>query len=168
MTDFNIDRDGHSERERPIRPADDLGALGDREVPIAPVATSEVINKWLDGEVPEPTNLRGDAARSVEFWRRIGEETDRRRHMVTPAHVSAQIMAKLPPAVAQGSRDIQSLRSLELELDKAIQGDGNWRLGLDVDAEFTDVSRRDTGEPCCAALVLPRQPCRNRDGGAVG
>jgi len=103
MTDFNIDRDGHSERERPIRPADDLGALGDREVPIAPVATSEVINKWLDGEVPEPTNLRGDAARSVEFWRRIGEETDRRRHMVTPAHVSAQIMAKLPPAVAQGS-----------------------------------------------------------------
>ena len=97
MTDFNRDRDGQSERERPIRPADDLGALGDREVPIAPVATSEVINKWLDGEMPEPSNLRGDAARSVEFWRRIGEETDRRRHMVTPAHVPDRIMASLPP-----------------------------------------------------------------------
>jgi hypothetical protein len=103
MADFNMERDGRSERERPIRPADDLGSLGDREVPLAPVATSEVINKWLDGEMPEPTNLRGDAARSVEFWRRIGEEAGRRRQMVTPAHVSAQIMAKLPPAVPQGS-----------------------------------------------------------------
>lgn len=103
MPDFNLDRDGRSDRERPIRPAsDDLGSLGDREVPLAPVATSDVINKWLDGELPEPTNLRGDAARSVEFWRRIGEETDRRRQAVTPAHVAAQIMSKLPPAVPQG------------------------------------------------------------------
>ncbi|MBC7896179.1 MAG: hypothetical protein H7066_12260 [Cytophagaceae bacterium] len=95
MPDFNIDPEGLSERERPNRPAADLGALGDREVPIAPVA-SDVINKWLDGEMPEPTNLRGDAARSVEFWRRLGEETERRRHMVTPAHLSDQIMAALP------------------------------------------------------------------------
>lgn len=78
-----------------MRPADDLGALGDREVPLAPVATSDVINKWLDGELPEPANLRGDAARSVEFWRRIGEETAVRRQMVTPAHVQAQIMSEI-------------------------------------------------------------------------
>lgn len=103
MPDFNIDREGRSERERPIRPADDLGALGDREVPIAPVGTSDVINKWLDGEMAEPTNLRGDAARSVEFWRRLGEETERRRHMVTPAHLSDRIMAALPPVAPHGS-----------------------------------------------------------------
>lgn len=100
MTDFSIER-GLPERDRPARPADDLGAVGDREVPLAPVATSDVINKWLDGEMPEPTNLRGDAARSVEFWRRLGEETTERRQMVTPAHVQAQIMSeinKLTPA----------------------------------------------------------------------
>jgi hypothetical protein len=102
MLDNNFERDGHSERERPMRPADDLGALGDREVPLAPVATSDVINKWLDGEVPEPANLRGDAARSVDFWKRIGEETDRRRRMVTPAHVPERIMAALPPLSAHG------------------------------------------------------------------
>jgi hypothetical protein len=95
MTDFNIERGGRADRERSIRPSDDLGALGDREVPLAPVATSDVINKWLDGEMPEPANLRGDAARSVEFWRRIGEETAVRRQMVTPAHVPAQIMAEI-------------------------------------------------------------------------
>lgn len=95
MTDFNIERGGRADRERPLRPADDLGAVGDREVPLAPVATSDVINKWLDGEMPEPTNLRGDAARSVEFWRRIGEEASVRRQMVTPAHVQAQIMAEI-------------------------------------------------------------------------
>lgn len=102
MLDKNYERDGRSERERPNSSADDLGALGDREVPLAPVATSDVINKWLDGEMPEPTNLRGDAARSVEFWRRIGEETDRRRHMVTPAHIPARIMASLPPVAPHG------------------------------------------------------------------
>ena len=103
MPDFNLERDGHSERERPIRPSDDLGSLGDREVPLAPVATNEVIHKWLDGEMSEPTNLRGDAARSVEFWRRIGEETDRRRHMVTPAHFQERIMAALPAVAPQGA-----------------------------------------------------------------
>lgn len=97
MLDNHFERDGHDEpsRERPNHA--DSGPLSDREVPLAPVATSEVVNRWLDGEVPEPTGLRGDAARSVEFWRRVGEETDRRRHMVTPAHVSANIMAALPP-----------------------------------------------------------------------
>ncbi len=64
---------------------------------MAPIATSDVINRWLDGELPEPADLRGESARSVEFWRRIGEETDRRRHMMTPAHIPAKIMAALLP-----------------------------------------------------------------------
>ena len=100
MLDNHFERDGQDEpsRERPNRA--DSSPLSDREVPLAPVATSDVVNRWLDGELPEPTGLRGDAARSVEFWRRIGEETDRRRHMVTPAHVSAKIMAALPSVEA--------------------------------------------------------------------
>jgi hypothetical protein len=102
---FERDRNGEGSRERAERPAEPSGPLADREVPLSPIATSDVIHRWLDGELPEPTGTRGDAARAVEFWRRIGEETERRRHMVTPAHLSARIMAALPavsaaPAVA--------------------------------------------------------------------
>jgi len=96
MLDKKNERDGRSDRERPIRPANDLASLGDREVPLAPAAT-DVVNRWLDGEGPEPMNLRGDAARSVDFWKKMGEETDRRRHMVTPSHLQERIMAALPP-----------------------------------------------------------------------
>ena len=97
MLDNNYERDGHGDpsRERPNR-SSESGPISDREVPLAPVATSDMINRWLDGELPEPSGLRGDAAKSVEFWRRIGEETDRRSHMVTPAHVQDRIMAALP------------------------------------------------------------------------
>ncbi|MFN8666914.1 MAG: hypothetical protein U0164_06875 [Gemmatimonadaceae bacterium] len=98
MLDRHNERDGRAERERPLRPSDEMGSIrGEREVPLAPVATPDVINRWLDGELPEPTGLRGDAARSVEFWRRLGEETDARRRMMTPAHLPAKIMASLPP-----------------------------------------------------------------------
>lgn len=100
MLDNQFEQDGRSERERPLRPSDDTGPVSDREVPLAPVGTSDVINRWLDGELPEPTGLRGEAARSVDFWRRVGEETDRRRRMTTPAHVPAKIMAALPPLAA--------------------------------------------------------------------
>lgn len=98
MLDRHNERDGRAERERPLRPADEVGgARGEREVPLSPVATPDVINRWLDGELPEPTGLRGDAARSVEFWRRLGEETDKRRRMMTPAGLPEKIMASLPP-----------------------------------------------------------------------
>lgn len=96
MLDKNNERDGRSDRERPIRPADDLASLGDREVPLAPAAT-DVLNRWLDGEGPEPTGLRGDAARAVDFWKKVEVETERRRHMVTPSHLQERIMAALPP-----------------------------------------------------------------------
>jgi hypothetical protein len=100
MLDNDMDRGGELSRERTNRPADTAGARGDREVPLTSHATSDVIHRWLDGEINEPTGLRGDAARTVEFWRRIGEETDRRRRMATPAHLSAKIMAALPSAEA--------------------------------------------------------------------
>ena len=103
MLDNHHERDGRTERERPLRPAEEMGPVSDREVPLAPVAAPDVINRWLDGEMPEPTGLRGDAARSVEFWRRLGEETDARRRMMTPAHLSSKIMAALPPLDARQS-----------------------------------------------------------------
>lgn len=98
MLDNDMDRTGEREtsRERPNRPADVSGAVGDREVPLASHATSDVINRWLDGETTEPIGLRGEAARTVEFWRRIGEETDRRRRMATPAYLADKIMVALP------------------------------------------------------------------------
>jgi hypothetical protein len=60
-----------------------------------------MINSWLDGEAPEPVGLSADSARQVDLWRRIEEESERRRHMVTPAHVTAQIMAALPADLPQ-------------------------------------------------------------------
>ena len=101
MLDNHYERDGHGDAERQNRGSESNAPLSDREVPLAPVATSDVIHRWLDGEIPEPQGMRGDAARSVEFWRRIGEETERRRHMVTPAHLSENIMAAIAHATPQ-------------------------------------------------------------------
>ena len=45
--------------------------------------------------------MNADTARQVDLWRRIEEESERRRRMVTPAHVKAQIMAALPTDAPQ-------------------------------------------------------------------
>ena len=131
MLDNHFERDGHGEpsRERPNRA--DSGPISDREVPLAPIATSDVVNRWLDGELPEPSGLRGDAARSVEFWRRIGEETDRRRHMMTPAHVSSNIMAALPPVEATRSVSPVLTKTLQISpLTAVAAGIGLFALGM--------------------------------------
>ena len=114
MLDNIHEREGGSERERPVRSSDEMGSMSDREVPISPVGSNDVINRWLDGELPEPTGLRGDAARSVEFWRRLGEETDKRRQMATPAHLSSKIMAALPPVAQRASAEPWWKRDLHL------------------------------------------------------
>src|SRR5688572_9100206 len=95
------DDGGDAGRERPRRAAEQSQPLSDREVPLGGTATSEIINRWLDGDTPEPVALQGDSARQVDLWRRIEEESERRRHMVTPAHVKAQIMAALPTELPQ-------------------------------------------------------------------
>lgn len=98
MLDNNFERErlGDIPGERTDRPADEAGPLADREVPLPPVAASDVIHRWLDGETPEPAGLRGESAGQVEFWRRIGDETQRRRQVATPPYLAAQIMAALP------------------------------------------------------------------------
>ena len=98
------DGSGDARRERPRRASEQVQPLSDREVPLGVAATSEtsdMINSWLDGEAPEPASLSADAARQVDLWRRIEQESERRRHMVTPAHVKAQIMAALPADLPQ-------------------------------------------------------------------
>lgn len=137
MPEFHEKRDGRTERERPLRPADDVGSVSDREVPL-PGNTPDVINRWLDGELPEPTGLRGDAARTVEFWRRLGEETDTRRRMQTPVHLSAKIMAALPPmASLQADVTPWFRRDLRVSASVAIAaGAALFTLGLIVARAF--------------------------------
>lgn len=95
----NRREDGGREGSRP----EGGGPLSDREVPLPPVATFDHIHRWLDGEAPEPTGVRGDTARSVEFWRRVEQESEQRRRVVTPPYVAARIMASLPDARPSGA-----------------------------------------------------------------
>ena len=96
------DDGGDAGRERPRRASEQAQPLSDREVPLGgTTATSEMINSWLDGDAPEPVAVNAESARQVDLWRRIEEESQRRRHLVTPAHVKAQIMAALPADLPQ-------------------------------------------------------------------
>ena len=95
---YEPNRRDEAAREGGKQPAEGGGPLADREVPLPPVTTLDHIHRWLDGDAPEPTGVRGETARSVEFWRRLDEETERRRRVVTPPYVAARIMAALPEA----------------------------------------------------------------------
>ena len=95
------DGSGDAGRERPRRASEQSQPLVDREVPLGGTATSEMMHRWLDGEGPEPVAMNADTARQVDLWRRIEEESERRRRMVTPAHVKAHIMAALPAEAPQ-------------------------------------------------------------------
>lgn len=64
----------------------------DREV--AASALPAAVHAWLDGDGVAEQLLAG-AERELRLWKRIGTETGRRRRMTTPAHVPAQILAKL-------------------------------------------------------------------------
>jgi hypothetical protein len=57
---------------------------------------SPAIHAWLDGELPEAAVRHGDTQRDVDFWKRVGEATESRRHLHTPAHVQQRIMDALP------------------------------------------------------------------------
>lgn len=84
-------RERRSETERP---------LADREVPLTQPDVGRVlspaVHAWLDGELPEAAVRRDETQRDVEFWKRIAEATQSRRHLRTPAHVQQRIMEALP------------------------------------------------------------------------
>ena len=77
--------DGHK-RERGVRPEAER-PLADREVPLARPDTARVlsptIHAWLDGELPEAVVRRGDTQRDVDFWTRMAEVTEARRHQAS-------------------------------------------------------------------------------------
>ena len=107
MLDDIRSNDGHrldgrkQERRVPVeRP------LTDREVPLPQPETARVlspaIHAWLDGELPEAAVKRSDMERDVEFWKRMAQVVETRRHVTTPAHMQQRIMDALPhnvPAV---------------------------------------------------------------------
>ncbi|GAC1479595.1 MAG: hypothetical protein NVS1B4_24260 [Gemmatimonadaceae bacterium] len=70
--------------------------LADREVPLGSGTMSTRLHAWLDGDIPEAAIGKDTSAGTVDLWRRIDEETGRRRHLRTPEHLQAQIMAALP------------------------------------------------------------------------
>ncbi len=66
----------------------------DREVPMPTADLPSAVHAWLDGDTVNEETLSG-AERELAPWKRISVETGRRRRMVTPAYVSAQILARL-------------------------------------------------------------------------
>ncbi|HKN64945.1 MAG TPA: hypothetical protein VJW73_01630 [Gemmatimonadaceae bacterium] len=74
--------------------------LTDREVPLPQPDTARVlspaIHAWLDGELPEAAVKRGDMERDVEFWKRMAQVVETRRHVTTPVHMQQRIMDALP------------------------------------------------------------------------
>jgi hypothetical protein len=71
--------------------------MADREVPLGGGRPNLLVQQWLDGEVTESAARRADA-HEVDLWQRINEETERRRHMITPAPLFDRIMAAIPEA----------------------------------------------------------------------
>lgn len=76
--DVGPERPRSQDRERP---------LSDREVPIEGTRMSEVMQAWLDGDLPEEVVVDAGAAtpRQVELWRRVGAEAGKLRKMSAPA-----------------------------------------------------------------------------------
>lgn len=105
MLDDIHPQDGLSfDDRRRVRRTDEERPLSDREVPLGQQVgrvLSPAVHAWLDGELPEAVVRKGETARDVEFWKRLNEEAESRRHMRTPAHVQAQIMDAIPQSVPQ-------------------------------------------------------------------
>lgn len=97
--------DGPKRERRSERRSEIERPLTDREVPLPQPDTgrllSPAIHAWLDGELPEAAVRQGDMQKDVEFWKRMAQVTDARRHLATPAHVQQRIMDALPNNVPQ-------------------------------------------------------------------
>lgn len=79
-------------KERPAVGAEP--ATGDREVPLPATEIPTAVHAYLDGDAVNETALSG-AERELAMWKRINADLGKRRRMTTPAHVPAQILAKL-------------------------------------------------------------------------
>ena len=99
-------RENNGEPKRPSSSREPVRRVSDREVPIGGTEgthTSDLVHAWLDGELPETAVAGPDAARQVEFWKRVDRDLEQRRYLVTPADLTQKIMDALPattPATA--------------------------------------------------------------------
>lgn len=95
MHDALDPRDAAREPAADSRPASAAEpAAGDREVPLPGSEIPTAVHAFLDGEAVNEAALSG-AERELEIWKRINADLGKRRRMTTPAHVPAQILAKL-------------------------------------------------------------------------
>jgi hypothetical protein len=104
--------DGRADGNRdPLRNESNGSHLSDREVPLNPRRTPAVVQAWLDGEATMADAVRAEAGKDVEFWNRLNEQAEERRHMRTPVHVQQRIMEAIPrsaPASESGWLQRQS------------------------------------------------------------
>lgn len=117
-------RDAAGDRPQADRP------LADREVPLPGSMTAAdgaavAINQWLDGDVTEADARRADS-KQVELWNRIATETERRKRMVTPAYVAANIMAALP------EKRVETQTATATSLAKTVSADSERGLSLNA------------------------------------
>jgi hypothetical protein len=80
------------------RPVGDAGRLADREVPIELTRTPDLIHAWLDGDLAESQVRGSEAARHIEFWKRLDRDLEVRRAAHAPVDLTDRIMAALPEA----------------------------------------------------------------------
>ena len=104
LDDFNSESGVPNEGRARDRQREDARNFVEREVPVGQTGETSLaiaVHAWLDGELPESFLRKGDSARDVEFWNRLGEETGARRHMRTPSHIQDRIMDALPQHAPQ-------------------------------------------------------------------
>ena len=95
MQDSLAPRDADRQPATEARPAQQAEPVAaDREVTPPGTELPSAVHAYLDGDVVSENALTA-AQRELELWKRISSETGRRRRMVTPAHISSQILAKL-------------------------------------------------------------------------
>ena len=88
----NLDpREAGHEEAAPRKPTEQEAAMTDREVPLQSAHTPEAIHAWLDGENVNEAQLHA-AEKEFQFWRRVEEETGKRRRIKTPTSLPGEIM----------------------------------------------------------------------------
>ena len=91
MTDNLDPRDEtHKELSAPRKAPEPESNAADREIP-PPAHTADAIHAWLDGENVNESALHA-AEKEYAFWRRVEEETGKRRRMKTPSPLAGEIM----------------------------------------------------------------------------
>lgn len=91
MDNLDPREDAKSEASAPRKTPGQEPAQTDREVPLNAAHTPEAIHAWLDGEQVPEKQLHA-SEKEYAFWRRVEEETGKRRRMKTPSPLAGEIM----------------------------------------------------------------------------